>query len=90
LGKHFASVLQSPEDAAKVDAFSLCLWIANLLYVASVASMKLSIVALYWKLFGVDRKSKLPLVAMGCVICMWFIGAVRCLCHAYNAMLNVN
>jgi hypothetical protein len=76
LGKRFAEVMQSPEDFAKVPDFSLCLWVGNVLYVASVASMKLSIVALYWKLFGVNRTSKLPLIAMACIIVMWFIGAV--------------
>ncbi|KAF2676292.1 hypothetical protein K458DRAFT_351886 [Lentithecium fluviatile CBS 122367] len=76
LGMRFASVMQSPELFAKVPDFALCLWIANLLYVPSVCGMKLSIVALYWKLFGIDFKSKLPLIAIGTLISMWFVGVL--------------
>lgn len=71
----------NPADAVKLPDFVLCLWIANLLYVPSVCTMKLSIVALYWKLFGVDRKSRMPLIAVGCVIAMWLVGVVSTLQH---------
>lgn len=75
LGKRTADVAMSPTDLAKLPDFVLCLWIANLLYVPAVCSMKLSIIALYWKLFGVDRKSRMPLIAVGCIVIMWTIGS---------------
>jgi hypothetical protein len=84
LGKRFVDVMQSPEGFAKVPKFSLYLWIANLLSAFCVAPVKLSIIALYWKLFGVDQKSKLPLLTMGGIIVSWFfalvssIGPMRC------------
>jgi hypothetical protein len=79
--------MQSPEDFAKVPMFSLCLWIANVLYVVAVFSMKLSMVALYWKLFGVDRKSRLPLIVMAFVIIGWSTGVVGCSLQPQHAML---
>jgi hypothetical protein len=71
--------MQSPEDFAKVPKFSLYLWIANLIYAFCVAPMKLSIVALYWKLFGVNRNSKLPLIIIAAIIVAWFFALVSVL-----------
>ncbi|KAK7188961.1 hypothetical protein DPSP01_013239 [Paraphaeosphaeria sporulosa] len=73
LGKKIADVMQSPEDMAKLPAFALYLWVANLLYTISVMFMKLSIVALYWRLFGLTRKGRIPLLLVGGVIVAWGI-----------------
>ncbi|KAF2448669.1 hypothetical protein P171DRAFT_470362 [Karstenula rhodostoma CBS 690.94] len=73
LGKKIAAVAQSPEDMAKLPAFALYLWVANLLYTISVMFMKLSIVALYWRLFGLTRKARIPLLLIGGVIVAWGI-----------------
>ncbi|KAF9737394.1 hypothetical protein PMIN06_001201 [Paraphaeosphaeria minitans] len=71
LGKKIAAVSQSPEDMAKLPAFALYLWVANLLYTMSVMFMKLSIVALYWRLFGLTRKGRIPILLIGGVIIAW-------------------
>jgi hypothetical protein len=62
---------------AKLPAFALYLWLANLLYTPSVMFMKLSIVALYWRLFGLTRRARIPLMAIGSVIIAWGISIVR-------------
>jgi hypothetical protein len=69
-------VAQSPEDMAKLPAFALYLWVANLLYTISVMFMKLSIVALYWRLFGLTRKGRLPLILVGGSIIAWALTIV--------------
>ncbi|KAL1596982.1 hypothetical protein SLS60_008564 [Paraconiothyrium brasiliense] len=73
LGKKFADVAQSPEDMVKLPKFALYLFLANLLYTPSVMFLKLSIVALYWRLFGLTKKARIPLLLLGGVIIAWGI-----------------
>jgi hypothetical protein len=61
---------------AKLPAFALYLWLANLLYTLSVIFMKLSIVALYWRLFGLTRRARIPPMTIGSVIIAWGISIV--------------
>lgn len=76
LGKKIADVEQSAEDAAKLPAFTLDLWLANLLYTLSVMFVKLSLVALYWRLFGVNKKGRYPILIVGGTIIAWGIAVV--------------
>lgn len=68
--------MQSPEETAQLPAFALYLWLANLLYTFSVMFMKLSIVSLYWRLFGHTRRARFPLLMIGGVIIAWGIAIV--------------
>jgi uncharacterized Fe-S radical SAM superfamily protein PflX len=76
LGKKIANVMQSTEDAAQLPTFTLDLWLGNLLYTPSVMFIKLSIVALYWRLFGVNDKGRYPIMIVGGVIIAWGIAIV--------------
>lgn len=51
------------------------------MYTTSVMFMKLSIVALYWRLFGLTRKARIPLGIMGGIIVAWGIAIVGLLTH---------
>lgn len=78
LGKKIADVMQSTEDVARLPTFTLDLWLANLLYTPSVMCMKLSVVSLYWRLFGsgVKNKARYPILIVGGIIIAWGIAIV--------------
>lgn len=76
LGKKIVDVMQSTEDAAQLPAFTLDLWLGNLLYTPSVMFVKLSLVALYWRLFGVNKKGRYPILIVGVIIIAWGIAIV--------------
>ncbi|KAF2644976.1 hypothetical protein P280DRAFT_466225 [Massarina eburnea CBS 473.64] len=83
LGKRLFYVVQSPDDLADLQQFLLYLYVANVVYAFCIGSMKLSIVAFYWKLFAVGRKSKMALFFMGGFIIVWalamaFVGMFGC------------
>lgn len=46
------------------------------MYIISVMFIKLSIVALYWRLFGLTRKGRIPLLLIGGIIIAWGITIV--------------
>lgn len=61
---------------AKLPDFALYLWLANLLYTPSVMFMKLSIVSLYWRLFGLTQRARIPLIIVGGMVIAWGISIV--------------
>lgn len=70
--------MQSTEDTAQLDTFTLCLFLGNLLYIPSLMFVKLSLVALYWRLFGVNKKGRYPILIVGGIIIAWGIALVSC------------
>lgn len=70
LGRHVANL---PDPLMIID-FLKCVWIAQLLYTFAIASIKLAVLAFYWRLFAVKSRTMILVVAGMCIA--WFIAIV--------------
>lgn len=70
-GRHIWS---GPPDVLKSWAISV--FIAELSYTATMVFVKLSILAFYWRSFGIKKSIKIPIILLAAMTVIWGIGVV--------------
>lgn len=71
-GKH---VWTGPPDA--VYAWSLGLFVSEVAYTLTLATVKWSTLALYWRIFSANRGIRIPIWVLTGVVGAWAIAVVR-------------
>lgn len=72
LGRHVANL---PDPMMIID-FLRSVWLAQIFYTFAIASIKFSVLAFYWRLFAVNARVVILVVAGMCVA--WFVAIVSC------------
>lgn len=70
-GKH---VLANKIDSVRNCAFAL--FIGEVCYIWTLCLVKLSILAFYWRTFGIEKSIRIPIIAIGVITLIWAVGVV--------------
>ncbi|CAH0025253.1 unnamed protein product [Clonostachys rhizophaga] len=68
-GKH---VLANKIDSVRNCAFAL--FIGEVCYIWTLCLVKLSILAFYWRTFGIEKSIRIPIIAIGVITLVWAVG----------------
>ncbi|CAI6088469.1 unnamed protein product [Clonostachys chloroleuca] len=68
-GKH---VLANKIDSVRNCAFAL--FIGEVCYIWTLCLVKLSILAFYWRTFGIEKSIRIPIIAIGVITLIWAVG----------------